>query len=60
MPSLLTLAGERYEPDIPSRLLSIAGDIRGAGGRAFFANGTTDDGITRSFCHHTRHCNLRT
>ncbi len=50
MPSLLTLAGERYEPDIPSRLLSIAGDIRGAGGRAFLVGGWVRDALLGKDC----------
>ena len=50
MPSLLTLAGERYEPDIPGRLLSIAGDIRGAGGRAFLVGGWVRDALLGKDC----------
>jgi tRNA nucleotidyltransferase (CCA-adding enzyme) len=50
MPSLLTLAGERYEPDIPGRLLSIAGDIRSAGGRAFLVGGWVRDALLGKDC----------
>jgi tRNA nucleotidyltransferase (CCA-adding enzyme) len=35
MPGIVTLAGESFEPDLPKRLLSIANEIRNAGGRAF-------------------------
>lgn len=50
MPSILTLAGERYEPDIPGRLLSIAGDIRSAGGRAFLVGGWVRDALLGKDC----------
>ena len=50
MPSLMTLAGERYEPDIPNRLLSIAGDIRSAGGRAFLVGGWVRDALLGKDC----------
>ncbi len=50
MPSLLTLAGERYEPDIPRRLLSIAGEIREAGGRAFLVGGWVRDALLGKDC----------
>ena len=50
MPSLMTLAGERYEPDIPNRLLSIAGDIRSAGGRAFLVGGWVRDALLGRDC----------
>ena len=50
MPSLLTLAGERYEPDLPSRLLSIAGEIRSAGGRAFLVGGWVRDALLGKDC----------
>jgi len=50
MPSLLTLAGERYEPDIPGCLLSIAGDIRSAGGRAFLVGGWVRDALLGKDC----------
>ena len=50
MPSLVTLAGERYEPDIPGRLLSIAEDIRRAGGRAFLVGGWVRDALLGRDC----------
>lgn len=46
----MTLAGERYEPDIPNRLLSIAGDIRSAGGRAFLVGGWVRDALLGKDC----------
>ncbi|MBR2094405.1 MAG: CCA tRNA nucleotidyltransferase [Fibrobacter sp.] len=50
MPSLMTLAGERYEPDIPNRLLSIAENIRSAGGRAFLVGGWVRDAFLGRDC----------
>ena len=50
MPSLLTLAGDCYEPDLPGRLLSIAGDIRSAGGRAFLVGGWVRDALLGKDC----------
>ncbi len=50
MPSLLTLAGDCYEPDLPGRLLSIAGDIRRAGGRAFLVGGWVRDALLGKDC----------
>jgi tRNA nucleotidyltransferase (CCA-adding enzyme) len=50
MPSLLTLAGDRYEPDLPGRLLSIAGEIRSAGGRAFLVGGWVRDALLGKDC----------
>lgn len=50
MPSLMTLAGERYEPDIPNRLLSIAENIRSAGGRAFLVGGWVRDALLGRDC----------
>ena len=50
MPSLLTLAGDCYEPDLPGRLLSIAGDIRSAGGRAFLVGGWVRDALLGKAC----------
>ena len=37
MARIQTLAGEWFEPELPGRLLKIAGDIREAGGRAFWS-----------------------
>ena len=50
MPSLLTLAGDCYEPDLPGRLLSIAGEIREAGGRAFLVGGWVRDALLGKDC----------
>ena len=46
----MTLAGERYEPDIPNRLLSIAENIRSAGGRAFLVGGWVRDALLGRDC----------
>jgi tRNA nucleotidyltransferase (CCA-adding enzyme) len=50
MPAIVTLAGKSFEPDLPKRLLSIAGEIRGAGGRAFLVGGWVRDALLGKDC----------
>ena len=50
MPSIMTLAGKPFEPDLPKRLLSIAGEIREAGGRAFLVGGWVRDALLGKDC----------
>ncbi len=50
MPSIVTLAGETFEPDLPKRLLSIAHEIREAGGRAFLVGGWVRDALLGKDC----------
>ena len=50
MPTIMTLAGESFEPDLPKRLLSIAGEIREAGGRAFLVGGWVRDALLGKDC----------
>ena len=50
MAQLQTLAGEWFEPDLPGRLLKIAGDIREAGGRAFLVGGWVRDALLGKSC----------
>lgn len=50
MPSIITLAGESFEPDLPKRLLAIAGEIREAGGRAFLVGGWVRDALLGRNC----------
>ena len=50
MPSIETLAGKTFEPDLPNRLLSIAGEIREAGGRAFLVGGWVRDALLGRTC----------
>lgn len=50
MPSIVTLAGKAFEPDLPKRLLSIAGEIREAGGRAFLVGGWVRDALLGKNC----------
>ena len=50
MPSIVTLAGKAFEPDLPKRLLSIAGEIRKAGGRAFLVGGWVRDALLGKDC----------
>ena len=50
MPTIKTLAGETFEPDLPRRLLSIAGEIREAGGRAFLVGGWVRDALLGKDC----------
>jgi tRNA nucleotidyltransferase (CCA-adding enzyme) len=46
----MTLAGKSFEPDLPRRLLSIAGEIREAGGRAFLVGGWVRDALLGRDC----------
>lgn len=50
MAKIQTLAGEWFEPELPSRLLKIAGDIRDAGGRAFLVGGWVRDALLGKSC----------
>ena len=50
MARIQTLAGEGFEPDLPGRLLKIAGDIRDAGGRAFLVGGWVRDALLGKSC----------
>ena len=50
MAKLQTLAGEWFEPDLPGRLLKIAGDIREAGGRAFLVGDWVRDALLGKSC----------
>ena len=50
MARIQTLAGEWFEPDLPGRLLKIAGDIRDAGGRAFLVGGWVRDALLGKPC----------
>ena len=50
MPTVRTLAGVDFDPDLPRRLLSIAGEIRNAGGRAFLVGGWVRDALLGKDC----------
>ena len=50
MPMISTLAGGTFEPDLPKRLLAIAGEIREAGGRAFLVGGWVRDALLGKDC----------
>ncbi len=50
MAKIPTLSGEWFEPDLPGRLLKIAGDIREAGGRAFLVGGWVRDALLGKSC----------
>ena len=50
MARIQTLAGEWFEPDLPGRLLKIAGDIRDAGGRAYLVGGWVRDALLGKPC----------
>jgi len=50
MPKIMTLAGESFEPDLPHRLLTIASEIRDAGGRAFLVGGWVRDALLGKNC----------
>jgi len=50
MAKVQTLAGAWFEPDLPGRLLKIAGDIREAGGRAFLVGGWVRDALLGKPC----------
>ena len=45
-----TLSGDEFSPDLPGRLLKIAGDIRAAGGRAFLVGGWVRDAMLGKSC----------
>ena len=50
MAKVQTLSGQWFEPDLPGRLLKIAGDIREAGGRAFLVGGWVRDALLGRSC----------
>ena len=50
MAKIQTLSGEWFEPDLPGRLLKIAGEIREAGGRAFLVGGWVRDALLGKSC----------
>lgn len=50
MAKVQTLSGQWFEPDLPGRLLKIAGDIREAGGRAFLVGGWVRDALLGRPC----------
>ena len=50
MPTIVTLAGKTFEPDLPGRLLSIAREIRSVGGRAFLVGGWVRDALLGKDC----------
>jgi tRNA nucleotidyltransferase (CCA-adding enzyme) len=50
MAKIQTLSEEWFEPDLPGRLLKIAGDIREAGGRAFLVGGWVRDALLGKSC----------
>ncbi len=50
MAKIQTLSGEWFEPELPGRLLKIAGDIREAGGRAFLVGGWVRDALLGKPC----------
>ena len=50
MVTIRTLSGSDYSPDLPNRLLKIAGDIHEAGGRAFLVGGWVRDALLGKSC----------
>lgn len=50
MVTVRTLSGDEFSPDLPGRLLKIAGDIRAAGGRAFLVGGWVRDAMLGKNC----------
>ncbi|MBR2899077.1 MAG: CCA tRNA nucleotidyltransferase [Fibrobacter sp.] len=50
MVTVRTLSGDEFSPDLPGRLLKIAGDIRAAGGRAFLVGGWVRDAMLGKSC----------
>lgn len=50
MAIVTTLSGESFTPELPARLLSIAKDIRAAGGRAFLVGGWVRDALLGRNC----------
>lgn len=50
MAQVQTLDGRNFEPDLPGRLLKIAGEIREAGGRAYLVGGWVRDAMLGGNC----------
>lgn len=50
MAQVQTLDGRSFEPDLPGRLLKIAGEIREAGGRAYLVGGWVRDAMLGGNC----------
>lgn len=50
MATVQTLSGETFEPELPRRLLKIAGEIREAGGRAYLVGGWVRDAMLGGNC----------
>jgi len=50
MVKIQTLSGEFFEPDLPGRLMKIAGEIREAGGRAYLVGGWVRDAMLGGNC----------
>lgn len=50
MAEVTTLSGKIFSPELPSRLLQIAEDIRSAGGRAFLVGGWVRDALLGKNC----------
>lgn len=50
MATVQTLSGEIFEPELPKRLLKIAGEIREAGGRAYLVGGWVRDAMLGGNC----------
>lgn len=50
MAQVQTLDGKFFEPDLPGRLLKIAGEIREAGGRAYLVGGWVRDAMLGGNC----------
>ncbi|MCQ2097711.1 MAG: CCA tRNA nucleotidyltransferase [Fibrobacter sp.] len=50
MRTIQTLSGVEFEPDLPHRLLTIADEIRAAGGRAYLVGGWVRDAMLGGNC----------
>lgn len=50
MRTIQTLSGVEFEPDLPHRLLTIADEIRAAGGRAYLVGGWVRDALLGGNC----------
>ena len=50
MITVRTLSGTEFSPELPGRLLKIAGEIRDAGGRAFLVGGWVRDALLGKSC----------
>jgi len=50
MATVQTLSGDTFEPELPGRLLKIAGEIRDAGGRAYLVGGWVRDAMLSGNC----------